>query len=154
MIRMNFKNTPHPSHLPEGARGQGQDFCSRGILLPEMAIILFRRFGMFYLRPVAALVILAGVACQPNRPATVPQDAPWVGSNKEGCFLKIGKRVFEGWHMEGWDKDGNRILDGIWELDGIARATIQPKEITRFDGEVFYLEDGAKIIFVTKENGI
>ncbi|MDR2697201.1 MAG: hypothetical protein LBB40_01850 [Holophagales bacterium] len=100
---------------------------------------------MFYLRSVAALLIFAAVACSPDRPANVPQDAPWVGTAKEGCYLKVGKREFRGWHMEGWNKNGDQILDGIWELDGIARAVIQPKEIKRFDGQVFYLDDGAKI---------
>ena len=100
---------------------------------------------MFCQRSLAALIIYVAVACSPSHPANVPQDAQWVGSAKEGCFLKIGKREFRGWHMEGWDKNGKQVVDGIWELDGIARATIQPKEIVRFDGHVFYLDDGAKI---------
>jgi len=100
---------------------------------------------VFCQRSLAALVMFAAVACLPSRPANVPQDAHWVGSAKEGCFLKIGKREFKGWHMEGWDKNGKQVVDGIWELGGIARAVIQPKEIIRFDGQVFYLDDGAKI---------
>lgn len=100
---------------------------------------------MFSLRPIAVLTVVCAMACLPSRPRNVPEDATWVGSNKEGCFLKIGKREFAGWHFEGWDKEGKQIVDGIWELDGIARANISLKSITRFDGQVFYLEDGAKI---------
>ena len=95
----------------------------------------------------AALAVLSALACSPapNRPANVPEDARWVGTLKEGCFLKIGNREFSGWQMEGWDKDGNLVVEGIWELDGIARARIQPEEITKFDGSVFHLDDGARI---------
>jgi hypothetical protein len=100
---------------------------------------------MFFLRPMATLVMLTAVACLPSRPSGVPEDAHWVGSAKEGCFLKIGEREFAGWHMEGWDKNGKLVVEGIWELDGIARANVQPKEIVRFDGQTFFLDDGAKI---------
>ncbi|MCL1907808.1 MAG: hypothetical protein FWG12_00385 [Holophagaceae bacterium] len=100
---------------------------------------------MNLLRPVPALMMVCALACLPSRPTVVPEDATWVGSRKEGCFLKIGKREFRGWHFEGWDKEGKQIVDGIWELDGIARATISFKSIIKFDGQVFYLDDGAKI---------
>jgi hypothetical protein len=96
-------------------------------------------------KPLTALMMLMVIVCSPSRPDNVPLDAPWVGSNSEGCFLKIGERVFKGWHMKGWDKKGNMIVEGVWELDGIARAVINTKEITRFDGATFYMEDGAKI---------
>jgi hypothetical protein len=99
-----------------------------------------------FLKPVAALVVFTAIACSPGRPSGVPEDARWVGSAKEGCFLKIGERVFAGWHLEGWNKDGKLVVEGVWELDGIARVAIQPKEIVRFDGQTFYLDDGAKII--------
>lgn len=104
---------------------------------------------MFFIRPAAALIIIATLACSPKpsgpqRPASVPFDSVWVGSATEGCFLKIGKRVFKGWPMEGWDKDGAQVVEGVWELEGIARAEIKPAEITRFDGTAFYLGD-AKI---------
>jgi hypothetical protein len=89
--------------------------------------------------------MLLAIGCLPKPPANVPEGAVWVGSGKEGCFLKIGERVPSGWHMEGWDKSGAQILDGIWELEGIARAQINTKKITKFDGNTFYLEDGAKI---------
>jgi hypothetical protein len=100
---------------------------------------------MNFLKPAAALVMFTALACSPNRPSNVPEDARWVGSSKEGCFLKIGERVFAGWYLEGWDKDGKLVVEGVWELDGIARAAIQLKEIVRFDGQTFYLDDGAKI---------
>lgn len=100
---------------------------------------------MFSQKPLAALIALMAIACLPSRPANVPEDAPWVGGRGEGCFLKIGEREFKGWRMEGWDKEGVQIVEGIWELDGIARAKINTKEITRFDGQTFYMEDGAKI---------
>jgi hypothetical protein len=99
-----------------------------------------------FLKPVAALAVFAALACSPNRPSGVPEDARWVGSSKEGCFLKIGERGFFGWHMEGWDKSGKLVVEGVWELDGIARANIQLKDIVRFDGQTFYLDDGAKIV--------
>jgi len=95
--------------------------------------------------PVVATMLLVAVACLPSRPANVPKDANWVGTRGEGCFLKIGDREITGWHMEGWDKDGKQVVEGIWELDGIARASIDTKEITRFDGKTFYMADGATI---------
>ena len=100
---------------------------------------------MFFARGAAPLMILAALACSPNRPANVPDGATWVGSGTEGCFLKIGEREILGWQMEGWGRDGTQVVEGIWDLDGIARARINIKEITRFDGEMFYLVDGAKI---------
>jgi len=100
---------------------------------------------MFLQKPLAALTVLTAIACLPSRPANVPEDAPWVGTRSKGCFLKIGEREFKGWHMEGWDKNGTQIVEGIWELDGIARANINTKEITKFDGQTFYMQDGAKI---------
>ena len=102
---------------------------------------------MSYLRPAAALILITAVACSPapRRPAGVPEDAVWVGSASEGCFLKIGQREFAGWHMEGWDREGKQVVEGIWDLEGIARAAIQPKEIIRFDGQTFHMDDGATI---------
>jgi len=94
---------------------------------------------------VAAMTMLAGLACLPSRPANVPKDAAWVGTRDEGCFLKIGESEFMGWRMEGWDRGGALVVEGIWELDGIARAEINMKEITRFDGRTFYMADGATI---------
>jgi hypothetical protein len=95
--------------------------------------------------PAAAMMTMVGLACLSSRPANVPKDAPWVGTKDEGCFLKIGDRVFAGWHMEGWDKGGTLVVEGIWELDGMARAEIHTKEITRFDGRTFFMADGATI---------
>jgi hypothetical protein len=106
---------------------------------------IFWRCEVNLLKPVAALIMFAAIACSPSRPSGVPEDARWAGSAKEGCFLKVGERVVAGWHLEGWDKGGKLVVDGVWELDGIARASIQLKEIVRFDGQTFYLDDGAKI---------
>jgi hypothetical protein len=100
---------------------------------------------MFLRIPVAAISLLACLACLPSRPANVPKDAPWVGTREEGCFLRIGDREFKGWKMEGWDKNGTLIIEGLWELDGIARARINTDEITRFDGHTLYMTDGAVI---------
>jgi hypothetical protein len=111
-------------------------------------------FKMYYQVPVISLLAILAVACNPtpNRPVAVPENAVWVGSSKEGCFLVIGKREFLGWNLEGWDKDGNKVVEGIWELEGIARAVIQPQEIVKFDGQTFHLDDGAKVNKVSIDN--
>ena len=113
-----------------------------------MCILPMRRFWMFH-RAIAGLAtapaLIFAVACLPSRPAGVPEDAQWAGTRSQGCFLLVGIREFRGWHMEGWDKDGNKIVDGIWELDGIARAKIHHKDIVKFDGQTFYMDDGGKI---------
>jgi hypothetical protein len=102
-------------------------------------------FRKMVLGMAAAPVLLFAVACLPSRPAGVPEDAQWAGTRSQGCFLKVGKREFSGWHFEGWDKEGNQIVDGIWELDGIARARIYHKDVIKFDGQTFFMDDGGKI---------
>jgi hypothetical protein len=103
---------------------------------------MFRRVIAGLAAPSA---LVFAVACLPSRPAGVPEDAQWAGTRSQGCFLIVGKREFSGWHMEGWDKDGNKIVEGIWELDGIARAKIRHEDIVKFDGQTFYMDDGGKI---------
>jgi len=94
-------------------------------------------------------ICLAMVACnrEPAHPAGVPPEAFWVGPSKTGVFLQVGTPVGIGWNMTLYDRKTGAVKSkGVYLLQGFGRAEITQEEVASYDGQVFLLKDGGRLV--------
>lgn len=100
-------------------------------------------------RPIlsaAALILL--LACHgevqaPERPATVPADALWVGSSEGGAFLRLrasGLGEFQGEVYD--DVTGKSLASGRFVLKGAPLDEVKVQDASGWDGHRILLRSG------------
>ena len=97
---------------------------------------------------IPALAVALGLtACGPHvppRPASVPQEAQWLGDRKGGVFVLIGAQEMDGWRLKIYDDHTGALkADGPFVLRGMARAELSVGDLAFFDGQSIHLKDGA-----------
>lgn len=92
---------------------------------------------------LVTLLLVAGVACTPRPPAGVPAEATWVGSRKQGAFVKMGAQTLDGWCFKVYDRQGRLVADAPFVLRGMGRSELDPQDLAGWDGRNLYLKDGA-----------
>ncbi|HJW73204.1 MAG TPA: hypothetical protein VJ486_10280 [Geothrix sp.] len=97
---------------------------------------------------LAALSVILLGACggAPSRPRSVPAEAQWGGTGKQGVFLKVGSHQGTLWQLEIWDRKGQLLGSGSFRLRGFAKADILPEEVVGWENGVLHLKDGTLLV--------
>lgn len=91
-------------------------------------------------------VIPVLLACGVRRPAQVPPESVWVGTEDHGAFILLGPREGNRWRVKAWGRNGAPLADGPFALSGMARAAIEPHELASWDGRQIALKDGTLLV--------
>lgn len=100
------------------------------------------------LRTLRALPVLLLIACHgevqaPERPATVPPDAVWVGGSEAGAFLRIRPVGATEWQVELFNEaTGAPLESGRFILRGAPLDEVKPQDATGWDGKKILLRNG------------
>ena len=95
---------------------------------------------------VPVLALTACASHPPHRPAGLPASATWVGKGDKGRFVEIGARSGVYWTLTVFDAKGVRNPTTRWQLQGFARASLEPEEIVGFEDGALVLNDGSHLI--------
>ena len=100
------------------------------------------------MRTLRALPVLLLIACHgevqaPERPATVPPDAVWVGGSEAGAFLRIRPAGATEWQVELFnDATGAPLESGRFSLKGAPLDEVKAQDATGWDGRKILLRNG------------
>lgn len=101
------------------------------------------------MRRVLTVCVLAMVACSsrpPRRPEGLPASAVWIGTGGQGRFVDIGTRKGALWTIQVFEAKGLRHPQEHWRLQGFARTSLEPHEITGFVDGALQLNDGSTLV--------
>ena len=87
-------------------------------------------------------------ACgEPRRPKQVPEGSFWVGPRKTGIFVKFGEPVGIGWNVTIYDAHSGAVkVQGVYVLQGFARAEFVKEDFAKWDGRNILLTDGGRLV--------
>lgn len=94
----------------------------------------------------SVLLLLACASRPPRRPEGLPAAAVWVGKGKAGRFVEVGPREGTLWSLAVVDAKGQRHPATKWRLQGFARASLEPQEISGFVDGALLLQDGSRLV--------
>lgn len=93
--------------------------------------------------PVLLLIACHGEVQAPERPATVPPDAVWVGGAEAGAFLRIRPAGATEWQVELFnDATGAPLESGRFLLKGAPLDEVKAQDATGWDGKKILLRNG------------
>ena len=95
---------------------------------------------------LSGLLLFTGCG-EPRRPKNVPEGSFWVGPRKIGIFVQFGEPAGTGWHVTIYDAHtGGVKVQGIYLLQGFARAEFVKEDFAGWDGRNILLADGGRLV--------
>ncbi len=95
---------------------------------------------------LVGVVVLAACSRIPAKPGSLPPGAQWAGMGKDAAFVQIAHLSGTNWHVDVWDRKGNSLASGTFQLRGFARARIYPDEVLAWKNGAIQLKDGTWLI--------
>ncbi len=98
---------------------------------------------IFRALPLLLLIACHGEVQAPERPATVPPDAVWVGGPEAGAFLRVRPAGATEWQVELYhDATGAPLESGRFSLKGAPLDEVKALDATGWDGRKILLRNG------------